>query len=56
MDDVRTVEGDHKIRDESVEVDSNVGTLEADFCGRQESDVTPASCPIKRASNVTEKS
>lgn len=46
-------EGDHKIRDESVDVDSKV---DRDFLdvGRQERDVIAASCPTRRASKVTE--
>lgn len=54
MAEVKTVDGDHKIRDESVDVDSSVGEFDAVVCGRQERDVIPASCPMRRASNVTE--
>lgn len=47
------IEGDHKIRDESVDVDSKV---DRDFLDvdRQERDVTAASWPTRRASKVTE--
>lgn len=49
-----TDEGDHRISDESVDVDRRVGVDADVVLGRQESDVTPASCPMSRASNVTE--
>lgn len=48
------VEGDHRITEESVDVESNVGSDHCDDDGLQESDVTPASCPTRRASKVTE--
>jgi hypothetical protein len=47
---VETIElGAHMMRDESVDVESNDA-----FEGDQESDVIPASWPIRRASNVIE--
>lgn len=49
-----TVEGDQIIRDESVDVESRVGTSPDGSLGLQESDVTPASWPTSSASNVTE--
>ena len=49
-----TDDGDHKIRDESVDVDKSVGVDMDVVFERQERDVTPASCPTSRASNVTE--
>jgi hypothetical protein len=48
-------EGDHRITDESVDVDSKVGVESDGVAGLQEREVTPASWPIKSASNVTEK-
>lgn len=47
-------DGDHKMREESVDVESRVGTDVDTFCGHQEREVTPASCPTSRASKVTE--
>ena len=44
MAEVKTVDGDHKIRDESVDVDSSVGEFDAVVCGRQERDVIPGRC------------
>lgn len=46
-----TVEGDHRIREESVEVDRRIGT---ELFALHERQVTAASCPIRRASKVTE--
>jgi hypothetical protein len=46
------VEGDHKITEESVDVESKVGIVALSIL--QERDVTPASWPTSRASNVTE--
>lgn len=40
---VMMVDGDQRMSDESVEVESRVGTGVADVGGRQESAVTPAS-------------
>lgn len=48
------LDGDHKIKEESVDVDSNVGVLNKEERGLHLTDVTPASCPIRRASNVIE--
>jgi len=45
--------GDHNIKDESVDVDRRVG-LSAKVLGRHARDVTPASCPMRRASKVIE--
>lgn len=45
--------GDHNIKDESVDVDKSVG-VRLGVDGRHERDVTPASCPMRRASNVME--
>lgn len=46
-------DGDHKMSDESVDVESNIGwdAVPANS-GLQTTDVTPASWPIKRASKV----
>jgi hypothetical protein len=49
------LEGAHKIRDESVDVDIIVGISERKEFGFQLSDVTPASCPTSNASKDTEK-
>ena len=46
--------GDQRIREESVDVDSNVSFESSVFEMRQASDVTPASCPTSNASNVIE--
>ena len=46
--------GDQRMREESVDVDSNVSFECSVFEGRQASDVTPASCPMSKASNVIE--
>ena len=46
-------EGDHKITDESVDVDNKVG-LDSVRAGLHETDVTPASWPMSSASNVIE--
>lgn len=43
------------MRDESVDVERSVGVDWFEFDGRHETDVTPASCPTRRASKVTEK-
>ena len=48
------VEGDHKITDESVDEESKTGLLLCAALGCHERDVTPASCPINKASNVIE--
>lgn len=47
--------GDHKIREESVELDKRVCNDEAlaGEDGAHASDVTPASCPMSSASKVT---
>lgn len=47
--------GDHRIRDESVELDNRVCSDEAlaRSDGAHASDVTPASCPMSSASKVT---
>ena len=46
--------GDQRIREESVDVDSNVSFECPMFERCQASDVTPASCPTSNASNVIE--
>lgn len=58
--DVTAVEGDQRISEESVDVDRRV-SIEADLdaagvvvLGRHESEVIPASWPIRRASKVIE--
>lgn len=51
---VITVEGDQRIRDESVDVERRVGIDKDAGSGRQESEVMPASWPTRRASNVIE--
>jgi len=45
-------EGDHRIKDESVDVDNRVG--DPVVAGLQETEVTPASCPTSSASKVIE--
>lgn len=45
-----TVDGDHKMTEESVDVDSKVDVES----GRHEREVTPASCPTRRASKDME--
>lgn len=56
-DNVNAVEGDQRIREESVDVDNRVG-VEGNFnvlaLGRQERDVMPASWPMRSASKVIE--
>lgn len=50
-------DGDHNIREESVDVDKRVGTwpiIESPGIGLHANEVIPASCPIKSASNVIE--
>lgn len=54
--DVRTVEGDQRMREESVEVDKRVGRLLGESWVLHVRDVTPASCPMSSASKVTENS
>ncbi len=49
-----TETGDQRMREESVDVESSVSLECPDDEGRQASDVTPASCPTSKASNVTE--
>lgn len=51
---VMMVAGDQRMSDESVEVERRVGTGVVGVGGRQESEVTPASWPMSRASNVIE--
>jgi hypothetical protein len=51
--DVSVAEGDHKIREESVDVDSRVGA-DSVVLGLHETEVTPASCPMSSASKVME--
>ena len=51
---VMIVEGDQRMSDESVEVERRVGMGVVAAAGRQESEVTPASWPISRASKVIE--
>ena len=46
--------GDQRMREESVDVDSSVSPECSVLVGRQARDVTPASCPTRRASNVIE--
>jgi hypothetical protein len=53
-EEVRMVEGDQSISEESVDVESRVGVGSGVVVGRQERDVIPASCPMRRASNVIE--
>ena len=48
------VEGDQRMRDESVEVERRVGVRVVLVGGRQASEVTPASWPMSRASKVIE--
>jgi hypothetical protein len=48
----KIVEGDHRITEESIDVESKVGIVAVSIL--QERDVTPASWPTRRASNVTE--
>lgn len=49
-------DGDHNIKEESVDVDNKVGICSTDSreLGLQANDVIPASCPIRSASNVIE--
>jgi hypothetical protein len=49
---VSTVEGDQRMSEESVEVERSVGRVSSVVGGRQARLVTPASCPIRRASKV----
>ena len=49
------MEGDHRITEESVEVESKVGSGNCEEDGRQDRLVRPASCPTSKASKVTEK-
>jgi hypothetical protein len=51
--DVPSAEGDHRIKDESVDVDNRVG-VDSIVAGFHETDVTPASCPMSSASKVME--
>jgi hypothetical protein len=51
--DVPAAEGDHKIKDESVDVDNRVG-VDSTEAGLHETEVTPASCPMRSASKVME--
>ena len=44
--------GDQRMREESVDVDSSASLECSVLEGHQESDVTPASCPTSKASNV----
>lgn len=48
--------GDHRIMDESVDVERSVGRGDGgvEGSGRQAREVTPASCPMSRASKVRE--
>ena len=48
-----TDDGDHRITEESVEVDSRVGSANFDEGGRHDRLVIPASWPTRRASKVT---
>jgi hypothetical protein len=50
------VEGDQRIREESVDVERRVDVCHGDVVevGRQDRDVIPASWPMRRASNVIE--
>ena len=50
------MEGDQRMSDESVDVERRVGMSLDVNGGLHDSDVTPASCPTRRASNVTENS
>ncbi len=56
VDDVRTVDGDQRMSDESVDVERRVGSSSGVRCGRHDKDVTLASCPTRSASKVTENS
>jgi hypothetical protein len=51
-----TVEGDQRIKEESVDVERRVGICpnDAGEVGRQDRDVIPASWPMRRASKVIE--
>jgi hypothetical protein len=49
-----TVTGDQRMREESVDVESNVSLCCPVGEGDQARDVTPASCPTSNASNVIE--
>jgi hypothetical protein len=46
--------GDHSISEESVDVDNKVGVDVGGLGGRHDKAVIPASCPMRRASNVIE--
>lgn len=48
-----TTDGDHSIKEESVEVDNRVGT-DPGVAGLQAREVTADSCPTRRASKVIE--
>lgn len=48
------MDGDHNIREESVDVDKSVGSAAFGEEGLHRREVTPASCPMSRASNVIE--
>lgn len=50
----RTATGDHKMREESVDIESSVSLVCPVVEVRQARDVTPASCPTSKASNVME--
>jgi hypothetical protein len=48
----KIIEGDQRITEESIDVESKVGMVVVSIL--QKRDVTPASWPTRRASNVTE--